>query len=76
MAKSMFNKKSAREMELEVENFNIKHSVGTAVKVKKDNGTTIDTVTTSEAYIMGGHTAVVHLRDISGCYALDRVTAQ
>jgi len=55
------------------------HSVGTDVIVTKDDGTEIKTKTRSAAYMLGasgdypGHTAVIQLEGISGCYALDRV---
>ena len=62
-----------------VEEWNIMHSVGTDVIVTKDDGTEIKTKTRSAAYMLGasgdypGHTAVIQLEGISGCYALDRV---
>lgn len=55
------------------DDFNAEHLVGSVAYVKRDNGETIKTVTTSEAYMLSGHTAVIHLEAISGCYALDRV---
>lgn len=46
---------------------------GSVVLVVKDGGLTVATVTRSEAYVLGGHTAVVMVEGISGAYALDRV---
>jgi hypothetical protein len=57
-----------------VNDWNKKHAEGIAVKVKKDNGVEAFTVTTSKAWMLGGHTPVIMLRGISGCYALERVT--
>lgn len=58
-----------------VEEWNAANPVGQAVTVKKDNKTTFETVTTSVAIMLGGHTPLISLKGISGCYALDRVTA-
>ena len=55
--------------------FNAAHQVGAAVSVKLDGGEVRETVTTSEAQVMGGHSAVIWLDGISGCYDLERVTA-
>lgn len=60
--------------DLIIENFNLKYPVGTDVTVKKDNGEIIHTKTRSEADLLGGHTPVIWLDGISGCYALSRVT--
>ncbi len=64
---------SQRDLQLEVENWNLKHDIRTAVRVTKDDGTQVDTHTTSEAYMLSGHTPVVHVAGISGCYLLSRV---
>lgn len=48
--------------------------VGAPVTVEKDDGSKVETVTASKAWMMSGHTAVILLKGISGCYALDRVT--
>lgn len=55
--------------------FNDKCPEGGAVLVKLD-GVDVprQTITTSNAYVMCGHTAVVHLQGVSGAYSLDRVT--
>lgn len=58
-----------------VREWNEKYPVGTLVIVTKDDLTEIRTVTTHEATMLGGHTAVAWLRDIVGCYLLDRVRA-
>lgn len=53
--------------------WNSAHQVGVAVKLTKDNGDVIDTKTRSVAQVLSGHTAVIWLEGISGCYCLDRV---
>lgn len=69
----MAKRQNLKMVTLQVENWNLKHPIGAGVVVTKDQGERVETVTTSEAYVMGGHSAVIHLRDISGCYALGRV---
>lgn len=55
--------------------FNASHQVGAAVSVELDSGEVRETVTTSEAQVLSGHTAVIWLDGIRGCYDLDRVTS-
>jgi hypothetical protein len=55
--------------------FNEKHPVGSPVTVIKDLGEKVETTVKHPAEILSGHTAVVWLNDISGCYLLDRVQA-
>lgn len=55
--------------------FNAAHQVGAAVRVELDSGEIRETVTTSEAQVLSGHTAVIWLDGIRGCYDLERVTA-
>ena len=63
-----------------VDDWNKNHPViGIDVIVKKDDETEQSTKTRSAAWMLGatgdypGHTAVILLEGISGCYALDRV---
>lgn len=58
-----------------VREWNKRHPVGTPVRVRTDTRGTIETVTRSEAQMLSGHTAVVWVEGIAGCYALERVTA-
>lgn len=67
-------KADTAKMQKACDEFNAKCKVGGMVTVKLDDGTTLNTVTVSEAQIMGGHTAVIWLLGVSGCYALERVT--
>jgi len=55
--------------------FNAAHQVGAAVRVELDSGESRETVTTSEAQVLSGHTAVIWLDGIRGCYDLERVTS-
>jgi hypothetical protein len=54
--------------------WNAKHPVGTKVTVRLDSGETRETVTRSAAEVLSGHSAVIWLDGITGCYLLDRVT--
>jgi hypothetical protein len=53
--------------------WNAKHPVGTAVSVRRDTGEVQEAKTKSPAEMLSGHTAVIWLEGISGCYMLDRV---
>lgn len=57
-----------------VQSWNNLVPVGASVDVVKDDGTIVNTKTQSEAFMLGGHTAVIHLEGISGAYSLSRVT--
>ena len=67
-------RKTGAQLQVACDKFNAAHPVGTAVSVQLDGGEVRETVTTSEAQVMGGHTAVIWLDGISGCYDLERVT--
>jgi hypothetical protein len=58
-----------------VYDWNENYRVGQRVSVRKDDKSTVETVTRSPATLLGGHTPVIWLEGITGCYALDRVTA-
>lgn len=64
---------STEVMESKIKIFNEKHPVGSVVTVVKDLGERIETKVRHPAQILSGHTAVVWLQDVSGCYLLDRV---
>jgi len=74
------SKSDKQQLKLAVE-WNEQHQPGITVKVKKDGGEQVETITRSEAFMLGksgdypGHTAVIMLEGISGAYSLDRVTA-
>lgn len=58
-----------------VTDWNKKYIPGQKVKVLLDSGTEKVTTTRSNAELLSGHTPVIWLYGITGCYCLDRVTA-
>jgi hypothetical protein len=68
-------KPSAMQQLRSVNAWNAKVGVGDRVVVTKDDKSEFETVTKSEAWMLGGHTAVVMVEGISGGYMLSRVRA-
>lgn len=66
-------KSTLAAMEMQVEAFNERHPVGQRVAVILDNRERKYTTTRSPASVLSGHSAVVWLDGMSGCYMLDRV---
>ncbi len=64
----------AADLQHQCDAFNARFPVGQTVAVHKDNDAGILTRTRSEAQVLSGHSAVIWLEGISGCYMLDRVT--
>ncbi len=64
---------SAAQLQAACDKFNAAHQVGAAVTVCLDSGEVRETVTTSEAQVLSGHSAVIWLKGISGCYLLEHV---
>ena len=56
-----------------VETWNKTHPVGTRVEVRDRDGNMVETETKSAAFLMGGHTPVVTLKDVSGHFFLEKV---
>ena len=52
--------------------FNEKYSRGTKGWIHLDSGERKPTHTISEAQVLSGHSAVIWVKGISGCYLLDR----
>jgi len=48
-------------------------AVGTPVILTKDSGEEVVAITRSEAQVLSGHSAVIWLVGVTGCYLLDRV---
>lgn len=68
-------KPDIKEMQGLCDVFNTAHPVGADVHVKLDGkDEPFLTKTRSTAQILSGHSAVIWLDDVSGCYLLDRVT--
>jgi len=68
-------KGSLKVMQSKVDAFNKRNPVGTSVTVVKDLGEKFETKVLHPAEILSGHTPVVWVNGISGCYCLDRVIA-
>lgn len=70
-----YKKPNLKKLQAECDAFNAKCPVGGRVSVKLDF---VDepriTVTISEAQVLSGHSAVVWMEGISGCYHLSHVT--
>lgn len=64
-----------KDIQNQCDAWNATNEIGAAVKVKLDSGEIRDTVTTTKAEILGGHSAVIWLEGVRGCYLLDRVRA-
>lgn len=65
--------KTAEQLAKEVATFNQQVKEGDTVIVTMDDKSTVETVTESEAFVMGGHSAMVRMSGIRGAYLLDRV---
>jgi len=64
---------SVEVMKSKVEVFNKEHPEGSKVTVITDFGKRIETRVAVSARILGGHTVVLWLESLPGCYSLDRV---
>ena len=65
---------NAKSLQKRCDEFNRLYAIGQHVTVRKDNGERLSTVTRSAAEVLSGHSAVIWLEGVSGCYLLDRVT--
>lgn len=61
------------KLQKQCDDWNAKHPVGTAVTLTKDLGEQVPTKTRSVAQVLSGHSAVIWLEGISGCWLLERV---
>ncbi len=57
-----------------VERWNRSHRIGTPVIVVRDDKSEFQTVTRSDAWLLGGHSAVIQVEGIAGAYSLSRVS--
>lgn len=64
--------KTEAQLSMMVYNFNKTFSVGDRIKVKMDNGEIKQCTIKSPATLLSGHTPVIWLNEISGCYLLER----
>ena len=68
-------KSKATKLQAECDRFNNLYPVGTPVNVMLDgHDEPTPTTTRSEAKVLSGHSSVIWLVNVSGCYLLDRVT--
>jgi len=65
---------SPAALQRQCDEFNARYPVGQSVTVRMDDGSGRSTTTRSEAQVLSGHSAVIWLDGIAGCYLLDRVT--
>lgn len=71
-----YRKPNVAKMQAGCDAFNALYPVGTEVTVKLDGrDEPFKTKTRSSAQILSGHSAVIWLENVSGCYLLDRVSA-
>jgi hypothetical protein len=69
-------KPNVEKLQAECDKFNAAHPVGADVFVKLDGkDEPFRTKTRSTAQILSGHSAVIWLENVSGCYLIDRVRA-
>lgn len=65
----------AKKLQAICDQFNASYPVGTDVLLKKNGHDELfPTKTRSTAQVLSGHSAVIWLENVSGCYLLDRVT--
>ncbi len=64
------------KMQAECDEWNDKHPVGASVMLKKDgHDEPVATATRSRAQVLSGHSVVIWLEGVSGCYLLSHVRA-
>lgn len=61
------------KLQKQCDDWNAAHPIGTAVELHKDGGEYFPTKTRSEAQVLSGHSAVIWVEGVSGCYLLSRV---
>lgn len=70
----MSRRPNVAKLQAQCDAFNAAHPVGTRVMLKKDFAPEpVETTTRSVAQVLSGHSAVIWLDGVSGCYALDCV---
>jgi hypothetical protein len=66
--------KRQAQLQARCDDWNDRYPVGTAVNLLHDDGDVEETMTHSQASVLGGSTAVVWLEGKAGCCGLERVT--
>lgn len=64
---------SPAALQRQCDDWNARYPVGQRVTVRNDDGGHVTSSTRSEAQVLSGHSAVIWLEGITGCYLLDRV---
>ena len=73
---SAIDRPSRDDLQHQIDTFNAAYCIGQRVTLRKDDGTEIETETRARAAILSGHSAVIWVKGLAGCYLLDRVTPQ
>ena len=72
----IYKKPDIKALQAQCDTFNAAHPVGTAVTVQLDGqDEPFATKTRSAAEVLSGHSAVIWLENVRGCYLLDCVKA-
>tara|TARA_R110000868_G_scaffold266863_3_gene526155 strand:- start:419 stop:775 length:357 start_codon:yes stop_codon:yes gene_type:complete len=72
---SVVKRPNIKKLQAACDRFNSQVAVGDSVLVKLDGvDEPFQTKTRSAAQVLSGHSAVIWLENVSGCYLLDRVT--
>lgn len=66
-------RQSITQIQAKCDEWNRYNPIGCQVRVRFDDGRLLLTTTRSEATVLGGHSAVIWLADVTGAYLLDRV---
>lgn len=61
------------KLQKQCDDWNAAYPVGRDVVLSKDSGEQFPTKTRSEAQVLSGHSAVIWVEGVSGCYLLDCV---
>lgn len=61
------------KLQAQCDAWNAVNPIGTEVVLRRDDDVQMRTRTGSDAQVLSGHSAVIWLRGVSGCYLLDRV---
>ena len=64
---------TSQTLQKQVDEWNSEYPIGAPVIVTLDSGENRPTRTRSRAQVLSGHSAVIWLEGITGCYLLDRV---
>lgn len=67
-------RKTEAQLQAQCDGWNNHHPIGTAVTLRSDDGSDVATATRSAAWVLSGHTAVIMVDGVTGCYLLDRLT--